>query len=314
MDLDAVADELYGLRPEEFTAVRDARAAAARGAGDRALARRIGALRRPSLAAWAANLLVRERPEEIEPLLRLGEGLRRAHRDLDGAQLRELGRRQRVLVSALSRQAGQLTAEAGHPIGEAARREVANTLHAVLADPAAAREWAAGRLVRPFEPATGFPGTAEGAAGNRPSAPPAGKRPAPTGKPSASAAKPPASAARRGGRADAERRGRLTRAREEARDAGRELAAREREARTARSAADAAGKRAGRLRERVGELTRELERVEGEHREAHTAEKQARDRMRTAERAVREAGRRAETAAARAERLAAEEDDAGRRR
>lgn len=90
MDLDAVADELYGLRPEDFTAARAARVAAARTAGDRALAERIGKLRRPSLSAWASNLLVREQPEQIEPLLKLGEALRQAHQDLDGAQLRAL--------------------------------------------------------------------------------------------------------------------------------------------------------------------------------------------------------------------------------
>ncbi|WP_409474345.1 hypothetical protein [Streptomyces sp. HC307] len=107
MDLDAVADELYGLRPEDFVAARDARAAAVRKAGDRALAEKIAGLRRPSLSAWASNLLVREQPGEVEPLLRLGEGLRRAHQELDGAQLRELSRRQRFLISALSRQAGR---------------------------------------------------------------------------------------------------------------------------------------------------------------------------------------------------------------
>lgn len=296
MELDAIADELYGLRPEEFTAARDARAAAARKAGDRALAERIGALRRPSLSAWAGNLLVRERPEETELLLRLGEGLRQAHRDLDGAQLRELGRRQRTLIGALSRQAGQLTARAGHPIGDDARREVENTLHTVLADPEAAREWATGRLVRPFEPATGFPTVAEGAVPRR--------------APAAPASKPSAPAARRDAEAAARRRGRLAGAREEARDAERELDAREREARTAHGEAEDAAQRAGRLLERARELTEELKRVEEERREAAADERRARERARTAERAVRGARRRAKTAAAQLERLAGEEEGA----
>ncbi|CAM5275573.1 hypothetical protein SALBM135S_10142 [Streptomyces alboniger] len=84
MDLETVADELYGLRPEEFTAVRGRRAAAARKAGERSLAERIAALRRPTLAAWSCNLLVRGRPGQVRPLIRLGEALRQAHRGMDG--------------------------------------------------------------------------------------------------------------------------------------------------------------------------------------------------------------------------------------
>ncbi|WP_328359839.1 hypothetical protein OG800_23460 [Streptomyces sp. NBC_00445] len=195
MDLDAVADELYGLRPEDFTAARAARVAAARTAGDRALAERIGKLRRPSLSAWASNLLVREQPEQIEPLIKLGEALRQAHQDLDGAQLRALSRQQRSLISALSRQAGQLAANAGHPLSEGAQREIDSTLHTVLADPEAAREWATGRLAKPLTATVGFPAAALSA---KPRTAPAGRpRPAPAAEPrrAASARPRPASAA-----------------------------------------------------------------------------------------------------------------------
>ncbi|MDN3260147.1 hypothetical protein QWJ26_10070 [Streptomyces sp. CSDS2] len=157
MDLDSVADELYGLRPEEFVAARDRRARDARESGERALAKEIGALLRPSLAAWAGDLLVRRRPEEVGPLLGLGEELRRAHRELDGARLRELARRQGEVIGALGRQARRLAEREGHPVGEGVQREVEETLHAVLADPEAARAWAAGRLVRPLKSTFGFP-------------------------------------------------------------------------------------------------------------------------------------------------------------
>ncbi|GGL64878.1 hypothetical protein GCM10010129_05520 [Streptomyces fumigatiscleroticus] len=285
MDLDSVADELYGLRPEEFTAARDARAAAAREAGDRALAGRIGKLRRPNLAAWANNLLVREQTGEIGPLLSLGEALRRAHQDLDGAQLRELSGRQRVLVDALARQAAELAAEAGHPLGDSARREVENTLHAVLADPDAARRWAAGRLVRPLDAAVGFPAAADGAAA----------RPAP--------AAPSRPAARRDGTADAERRRRLARARQEAEDAERDLRAVRDEARAAGREAEDAGERAGGLGRRADELAGELERVRQEEQRARAAGREAREKERDADRRVREARRRARTAAAQVRRL-----------
>ncbi|MGW6455717.1 hypothetical protein ACWF94_07265 [Streptomyces sp. NPDC055078] len=59
MDAEEVADVLYALRPDEFTAERAAYAARARKEGDREAALRIAALRKPVLAAWSANLLAR---------------------------------------------------------------------------------------------------------------------------------------------------------------------------------------------------------------------------------------------------------------
>ena len=74
MDLDTVVNELYGLLPEDFAAGRKARAGEAQAAGNRSLAVAIRQLRRPTTSAWLANLLVRERPEEITALLELGAG------------------------------------------------------------------------------------------------------------------------------------------------------------------------------------------------------------------------------------------------
>ncbi len=283
MDLDAVADELYALRPEDFTAARASAVAAARTAGDRELAERIGALRKPSLAAWASNLLVRSRPGEVEPLLRLGEGLRRAHQDLDGTQLRELSRRQHALIRALSAQARQLAKEAGHPIGESVQREVETTLHAVLADPDAARAWASGRLTKPLSATVGFPAAAEGARPQRPT--------------------PPEAPARPDRKADEQRRRRLAEARRDAEEAERELRTRKDEAAAAGQAAEEAKRQVERLQRRVDELTGELERTRGEHQQARFAERSARERAREADRRLREADRRATTAAARLERL-----------
>ncbi|MFF1321231.1 hypothetical protein ACFVZZ_17615 [Streptomyces chartreusis] len=292
MDLETVADELYRLRPEEFTAARAARMAEARTAGDRALADRIGKLRRPSLSAWAGNLLVHESPGEVEPLLRLGEGLRQAHRDLDGAQLRELSRQQRVLITALSRQAGQLAAQAGHPITEAARHEVENTLRAVLADPDAAREWASGRLVRSLAAGTGFPAMAEGTA------------PAPT-SPAAKTSRTSKTAKSTGASkaAAAERRRRLTQARKEADRAARELRTREKAAATASREAFAAKKNWDEAQQRVSDLTAELQHAREAQQQARSAEQTARERARTADRGVREARRKADAAAEEMQRL-----------
>ncbi|MCW8382395.1 hypothetical protein [Streptomyces justiciae] len=89
MDVEEAIDALYGLPPGEFVAARDARAAEARRAKDATAARRIAALRRPTLAAWASNLFVRQRPDETARLLELRETLRQAHRTLNAGQLRQ---------------------------------------------------------------------------------------------------------------------------------------------------------------------------------------------------------------------------------
>ncbi len=289
MDIDTVADELYALRPENFTAARNARMAAARTSGDRALAERIGALRRPSLAAWVSNLLVRERPEEVEALLRLGEGLRQAHQDLDGARLRELTGQQRTLIRAVSREAGQLATRAGHPVGEDVGRAVEGTLHAVLADPEAAAQWATGHLVRPLEATVGFPEVSPTAARRTPTRPAMGGDDVtgPTAAP-----RPPSRPKK--GRDDEG----LTRAREDAEAAERALRALEKEAAAAERESVASQRRAAELKD---ELTEELSRAKADHRQASEEERRAREELRAAERRVREARRRAETAAARLE-------------
>jgi hypothetical protein len=300
VDLDAVADELYGLAPEDFTATRDARAAAARSAGDRPLAEKIRKLRRPSSSAWAANLLVRERPDEIQPLLQLGQALRQAHHDLDGEELRELSRRQHLLINALSRQARQLAKETGHPISDGVQREVESILHAVLADPSAAQEWAAGRLVKPFRQTVGFP-TAEDTAPRRA---PAASTP--------STASRPVARARRDRAADEERRRLVEQARQEAADTERELRALEDESATAGREANEADEAENSLQQRVGELAHELKGLQSEQRQARAAAQKARERVRAADRQVREARRRAEAAAAQVGRLTAQ--DPGHRR
>ncbi|NML54599.1 hypothetical protein HHL19_29090 [Streptomyces sp. R302] len=157
VDVERITDELYGLRPSEFTAARDAYAAEARQAKDKEAAKAIAALRRPPLAVWAANLLARERPEEAERFLALGEALREAHRTLDGERLREASRRQHRLVAALVRTAAGLAEAAGQPLSDTVLGEVERVLHAVLAHPDVAGPWSRGSLTALPETTVGFP-------------------------------------------------------------------------------------------------------------------------------------------------------------
>ena len=146
MDLDAVADELYAVPPDDFVAVRKQRQEDARAAGNRTLAREIGALPKPTAAAWVCNLLVREQRAEIEGLVELGDLLRQAQESLAGDQLRVLDRQRSQLLTVLTRQAAALARENGMRVGGTVETQVADTLRAAMADPEAGEALLSGRL------------------------------------------------------------------------------------------------------------------------------------------------------------------------
>jgi hypothetical protein len=174
VDLDAVADELYGLAPEEFTATRTAREKDAKAAGAKSLANEIHQLQKPDAAAWLANQLARDHPEQIGPLLDLGAGLRQATASLSGDLLREMGRQQRQLIDALVQQARRGAREQGRKVTEATARELENTLRAALSDEAAGAQLAAGRLTKGLQ-SIGFTPSAATAAAGTATAPPAAR-------------------------------------------------------------------------------------------------------------------------------------------
>jgi hypothetical protein len=157
MDVDAVIDRLVTTAPGDFTAARNEQVAAARAAGDGQAVSRLRALRRPTLAAWACNLLVRQQVGETRQFLELGEQLRRAYEDLDPEAIRALGAQQGQVISALARQAARLAREAGGRISDTVLREIESTLRAALTDPDAARQLAEGRLHTALTPPTSLP-------------------------------------------------------------------------------------------------------------------------------------------------------------
>ena len=73
-----------------------------------AIAAAIGKLRKPTSAAWVANLLARERSGEVHDLIELGAALSAAHASLDGATLQALSRQRHQVVHALVQQARAL--------------------------------------------------------------------------------------------------------------------------------------------------------------------------------------------------------------
>jgi hypothetical protein len=76
--------------PEDFTVARNLAAKAAKDASDPRTADAIKALRKPTLAAWLANQLVRADPDSVHQLTELGEQLRQADLSADDPALRRL--------------------------------------------------------------------------------------------------------------------------------------------------------------------------------------------------------------------------------
>jgi hypothetical protein len=144
--LAAAIAELYAAAPEGFTERRGELAAAARDAGDRAAAKAIAALRRPTRAAWVVNRLARADPGAAPKLAELAAALRAAQEAKQGPRLRELSAARGALVDALTAQA-LATADVPDP-APSLRLEVSQTLTAALADPEVATDFASGTLTR----------------------------------------------------------------------------------------------------------------------------------------------------------------------
>lgn len=293
--LRGVAEQLYRLPLEEFTATRDAHAKELRTLGERDLARQVAALRRPTTAAWAVNQLVRARRDEVEQLLELGAALREAQGAFAGEELRQLNRQQHRVIAAIRQQARAVAAQAGQPLTETVGRQVEATLRAGMADPAAADAIRSGLLVRDLE-STGFdPVDLEGAVAVL------GAAPGPSdGRGTRAGA--------RDAREEAGRRERQETERRERQEAGRraqEEAERQAQEEAERSAAER------RRQERARELRDARALAAATTRALHDAD----DVLRAADAEVAAAGRRREGAAARLAELrsalaAAEADDA----
>lgn len=298
-----VAAELYAVPPAGFVAARTARARQLRADGDRELATRVAALRKPSLAAWAVNLLVRHRPAEVEGLLALGAQLLEAQTSLAGGELRELDRRRHALMAAVRAQAHALAVEAGQPLADAVDVPLDSTLRAAMTDAAAAAAVRSGLLVQDLN-STGFGpvdvGDAVAVPGAPPltGAPPAAPAPGGAGVPVEGDADDAVAlpvGARRGARATPRRSAvRTTPSREDAARAEEDRVA----ARRATQERAEAAREAARRRDRE-EAERDLAGAEERAADADAA-------LAAAKAAVTEAGRRRTDLAAKVERLAAE--------
>jgi hypothetical protein len=146
-------DDLYGVPMDRFVPERAALVRALRSAGEREQAASVAALRKPSVAAWAVNQLVRTRRAEVDGLLRAGDALREAQAGVlsggaDARDLRSAADEERRAVSDLVDTARGLLSSSGQELSATTLERVADTLHAAALDDDARGQVSDGRLVR----------------------------------------------------------------------------------------------------------------------------------------------------------------------
>lgn len=148
MHLDEAVRQLYAEPLDGFMAARTALAQQAKADGDTGLAKAVASIRKPTVAAWAVNLLMRERPEEAEQLTDLAGRLQDAQERMDGPALKALGKERTTLVDTLVKLAAQVGREAAAPLSPPVVEQVRETVVAALASPPALEAATSGQLTR----------------------------------------------------------------------------------------------------------------------------------------------------------------------
>jgi hypothetical protein len=153
---DEEIDRLYSLPLEEFTGARNVLAARLGREGKREQAKHVRGLRRPTLAAWTVNQLVRRRRHDVDALLEAGVKLREQQQavllgDTSTDGLREATEAARSALESLVESARSELDEQGRRATDATVEAVARTLRAAAFDPEAGELLAQGRLTREVE-------------------------------------------------------------------------------------------------------------------------------------------------------------------
>jgi hypothetical protein len=174
-------DDLYGAPLDRFVPERTALTKALRKDGRRDEAAEVAALRKPSVAAWAVNQLIRTQGRAVQDLFDAGDALRGAHERVaagqgDAQALRKATQDERGAVDKLVQAARGLLTSDGDELSVAVIERVAETLSAAALDPEARAQVSEGRLERELRHVgLGFLGDIAAA----PAATPKGKAPAP---------------------------------------------------------------------------------------------------------------------------------------
>jgi hypothetical protein len=123
--------DLYGLPLDRFIPERGAMVRALKADGRRDEAAAVAALRKPTVAAWAVNQLVRTQRKGVGKLFDAGDALREAQTALLGGSgdrdaLRKAVARERAAVEALVEVARGLLTSDGHELSTAVAERVAS--------------------------------------------------------------------------------------------------------------------------------------------------------------------------------------------
>jgi hypothetical protein len=158
-ELEGRIGELYALAPERFTVSRNELGDALRTEGRPEDEKRVRALRRPSVSAWAINVAARSDRELVEELFEAGRALRaEQQRALSGSAaegLREAAERRRQIVLRLRDAAAKVLRSAGKdPRGSL--DELAGTFEAASVDEEASELLLGARLERTLTPPAGL--------------------------------------------------------------------------------------------------------------------------------------------------------------
>ena len=145
-ELERAAQALYALPFDEFVAARTAAAKDA-ATSNKPLAQAIRSLPKPSVAAWAVNMLAHHRPGAVQQLRTLGQTMQEAQASLDAAALRELAKERRKLLGSAVGEARLAAEEQGRKVSDPVATEVEETLRAATADLAAAAAVESGLLL-----------------------------------------------------------------------------------------------------------------------------------------------------------------------
>jgi hypothetical protein len=148
-------DRLYALPLNEFTSARNALVRELRKKGAKDEAETVRALSKPSMSAWAINQLARRDRDKVAALVKAGDALRKAQRDVlagkAGADVREASRAQHEIVDDLVSDARELLDESGAKATATVAQRISATLRAASTDPAAAKMLLSGRLTEDVE-------------------------------------------------------------------------------------------------------------------------------------------------------------------
>ena len=153
-DLEGDLDRLYQLPLSEFTSARDELVKRLRAQGESERAEEIKKLRKPPAAVWVVNQLARERPLDVQRLLKAGRSLTKSQAKAAAGKspqtFTEARRAEQRALEQLAKGAIEIAERAG--IGSSAIGKAAETLRAASLTAEGRELLKRGRLTEELEP------------------------------------------------------------------------------------------------------------------------------------------------------------------